>query len=308
MFTAMPNGLASAPRVFTKLLKPVYSTLRQKGHESVGYIDDSCLAGSTYSDTESNIIDSLQLFEALGFTIHPEKSVLVTTNILIFLGFLLNSLEMVVTLTPEKASSLIKQCTCILKQENPTIRDVAKMVGKMNSSSAGMLFANLHYRQVENEKKTAALKRSRGDFDAEMQLSDIAKQDVQWFIQNAATANNPVHHGRVTLEIRSDASKQGFGGVLIDTTHKDVGGPIINRTQGEWTSEEAKSPVNVLELQGAYLSIKAFCGLMTNKHIRLLMDSTTAVCYLKKQGGTKSLPCNDVTRKIWVFVRLEIYG
>ena len=29
-FTCLPNGLASAPRLFTKLLKPVYSTLRQK--------------------------------------------------------------------------------------------------------------------------------------------------------------------------------------------------------------------------------------------------------------------------------------
>ena len=37
-YKCMPNGLSSAPRVFTKLLKPVYSTLRQKGHLNVGYI------------------------------------------------------------------------------------------------------------------------------------------------------------------------------------------------------------------------------------------------------------------------------
>ena len=42
----MPNGLSSAPRCFTKLLKPVYSTLRQYGHINVGYIDDSYLQGS----------------------------------------------------------------------------------------------------------------------------------------------------------------------------------------------------------------------------------------------------------------------
>ena len=35
-FTCLPNGLCSAPRLFTKLLKPVYSTLRLKGHLSVG--------------------------------------------------------------------------------------------------------------------------------------------------------------------------------------------------------------------------------------------------------------------------------
>ena len=35
-YTCMPNGLSSAPRCFTKLLKPVYSTLRQHGHLNVG--------------------------------------------------------------------------------------------------------------------------------------------------------------------------------------------------------------------------------------------------------------------------------
>ncbi len=34
-FTCFPNGLAFCPRKFTKLLKPVYSTLRQLGHVSM---------------------------------------------------------------------------------------------------------------------------------------------------------------------------------------------------------------------------------------------------------------------------------
>ena len=36
-YTCIPNH-SSAPRCFTKLLKPVYSTLRQKGHLNTGYI------------------------------------------------------------------------------------------------------------------------------------------------------------------------------------------------------------------------------------------------------------------------------
>ena len=42
-FTCLPNGLASAPRIFTILLKPVYATVRSQGHASFGYIDDSYL-------------------------------------------------------------------------------------------------------------------------------------------------------------------------------------------------------------------------------------------------------------------------
>ena len=44
-YTCLPNGLSSAPRIFTELLKPVYSTLHNKGHLSSGYIDDPYLKG-----------------------------------------------------------------------------------------------------------------------------------------------------------------------------------------------------------------------------------------------------------------------
>lgn len=40
-YTCLPNSLASAPRLFTKLMKPVISNLRSLGYVSIGYIDDS---------------------------------------------------------------------------------------------------------------------------------------------------------------------------------------------------------------------------------------------------------------------------
>ena len=36
----LPNGLASAPRLFTKVLKPIYAHLRFLGHFCMGHIDD----------------------------------------------------------------------------------------------------------------------------------------------------------------------------------------------------------------------------------------------------------------------------
>ena len=44
---ATPLGLSCAPRVFTKLLKPVYATLHNLGYLSLGYIVDSYLQGDT---------------------------------------------------------------------------------------------------------------------------------------------------------------------------------------------------------------------------------------------------------------------
>lgn len=53
-FTCLPKGLSSALRIFTKLMKPAYSTLHSKGFENVGYIDDTYLKGNTFQDCDAN--------------------------------------------------------------------------------------------------------------------------------------------------------------------------------------------------------------------------------------------------------------
>ena len=92
-FRCLPMGLTSSPRVFTKLLKPIFSKLRQYGHHSVIYIDDTCLQGDTYKECMNNVNMTVNLLDKLGFTIHPEKSILSPTQKLSFLGFELNSLN-----------------------------------------------------------------------------------------------------------------------------------------------------------------------------------------------------------------------
>ncbi|PFX18965.1 Gag-Pol polyprotein [Stylophora pistillata] len=54
-YTCLPIGLACAPRLFTKLLKPAYEHLRQKGMISSAYIDDSYLQGDTFEDCKKNV-------------------------------------------------------------------------------------------------------------------------------------------------------------------------------------------------------------------------------------------------------------
>ena len=59
--TCLPNGITSAPRIFTKLMKPVYSTLRQYGHKNVVCIDDSLLIADTPLECANNVKDTVCL-------------------------------------------------------------------------------------------------------------------------------------------------------------------------------------------------------------------------------------------------------
>ena len=101
-FSSMPNGYSDAMRVFAKVLKPAFSYLREIGYLSVVYVDDSYLQGETFEECLQNITETVKLLQSLGFTINPEKSVVKPTQKLTFLGFVLNSKIMTLTLADVK--------------------------------------------------------------------------------------------------------------------------------------------------------------------------------------------------------------
>ena len=69
-------AIVMCPMSVTKILKPIYATLREKEHLNVGYIKDSYLQYGMIHECQSNITDTCCLFTRLGFVIHSVKSVL----------------------------------------------------------------------------------------------------------------------------------------------------------------------------------------------------------------------------------------
>lgn len=194
-FTCFPNGLAFCPRKFTKLLKPVYSTLRNLGHLSVAYIDDSYLQADTYELCVQNVFDTLSLFHQLGFVIHPDKSVLIPTQRLTFLGFVPDSQSMTVALTGEQAVKVKETCQQLLQEKAITIRDVAKVLGLLTSCLPGVRYGPLHYRFFEMNK-TQALKSNQDNFDSIMALSGEAVADLKWWINSVEETSKPIIRGK----------------------------------------------------------------------------------------------------------------
>ena len=136
-YTCLPNGLASASRIFTKLLKPVLSILRQKGYLSSSYIDDCYLKGATYGECHDNVKETVMLLGDLGFPIHNEKSVLMPSPVLTFLGFVLNSITMTVQLTESRKQKLKNACLNLVNKDTCTVQNVAEVSGLIVSSFPG---------------------------------------------------------------------------------------------------------------------------------------------------------------------------
>ena len=88
------------------MLKTPLSHLRLINHVVSGYIDDLYLQGSTYQKCAINVLDSVQMLDNLGLVIHPEKSVLIPQQKMIFLGFIIDSVRMIVMLTEDNIHKL----------------------------------------------------------------------------------------------------------------------------------------------------------------------------------------------------------
>lgn len=105
-YTCLPNGLCSAPRLFTKLMKPCYAKLRLAGHIVSGYIDDSYIQGQTFNNAMNSLVACKELLSSLGFLIHPDKSMRSPSQCVKVLGFEVNSVNMTVSLTHDKKAKL----------------------------------------------------------------------------------------------------------------------------------------------------------------------------------------------------------
>lgn len=286
-FTCLPNGLSSCPRKFTKLLKPPLTELHKKGHVSSSYIDDLYLQGRTYDLCVSNVIDTFIQFDSLGFTIHPDKSVFIPSQRLVLLGFIIDSVAMTITLTPEKALKVKEACGTLMALGLPTIRQVACVIGKIISSFPGVMYGQLYYRTLEHTK-TLALKTAKGDFDSQMILTEDCKKELQWWVDNIVSSHNVITHGQPSNTLTTDASQNGWGAVYNDTS-----------TGGFWSDEEKSYHINYLELLAVFMGLQTFFKTHYNTHLRILTDNTTAIAVLNHMGTSHSDPCNRLGKEIW---------
>lgn len=288
-YTCFPNGLGPCPRIWTKLLKPVMAHLRQIGIPSVVYIDDLWMKQDIKLECMKSAMTAGTTLSDNGLIPHPVKSGLPPEQTKEFIGFIFDSINMTVSLPSHKKERLVNMCTKLLRKQSITIRMLAEVIGTLVSSFPGVMYGPLFYRQLE-DNKSQALKSNHGDFCQKTDLTNGSKTELEWWIKNIKDAKNPISHGQPDIVLFSDASKLGYG--YTDKQRNLSGG-------GKWKPDECELHINSLELLGAFFGLKALCPNECNKHVRLMIDNTTAVCYIREMGGSKSMQCNKIAHDIW---------
>ena len=190
-------------------------------------------------------------------------------------------------LTQDKTDRLIKLCSEIIRITEPTIQAVASLVGMMTASFPAVMFGPLHYCNIDMDKNNA-LKHSKGNFDSRMPLSTSSILDLHWCVASLPSAFNVVSHPDYDIVIQTDASTTGWDGVLED-----------NSTGGQWTPNESLYHINYFEILAVLTTLKSFHNNVKDKHVRVLIDNTTAVATLNHMGTSHSRDCNSGCRLVW---------
>ena len=270
-FNCLPFGLSSAPRIFTKITRPITAWLRQLGCRMISYINDNLLMAS--SKQEALLMGQLAvtLLERLGFTINYQKSILEPTQSTQFLGFSLNTVEMTIRVPQTKMSKMTEEANKLLTVNQTTGRELASLIGTASSMMIAIPPAPLFYRALQ-AAKNSVLQTPMG-LDTPIALHQALKEELQWWSEQAPLWNGcSLLPPEKLLKIQTDASRIRWGAHCQG-----------RRTGGPWSLAEARNHINYLELLAIFLAIQTFASHLSNITIQIQTDNTSAMTYINRR-------------------------
>ena len=250
-FVCLPFGLTSAPRVFTKIMKPVVGLLRQMGICLVIYLDDILIMHHLKEELSQFLPLICQLFEALGLMVNLEKSQMVSKQEMEFLGFQINSVSLQLVFPVKKMQ---QDARALLQRHSVSVRDLARFMGKVTATRRAIWQAPLYYRALQRMINSVVpidqpLPARASKFNTTLHLTIDAEKELSWWISldRSLMMTAPLLPRTLDMIIESNASNTGWG-----ARHGAI------RTGGVWSKIEASNHINYLELLAAHLAVQCF--------------------------------------------------
>ena len=126
------------------------------------------------------------MFLQLGFLRNPDKSTLLPSQEITYLGFIFNPANILLIVTDDKKEKIQQWCISFLEKESLKIRELASLIGTLTATFVGNKLGHLYYRALD-KCKTSALKKQNSNFDYTMTPSKDALPDLKWWWDNVIT-------------------------------------------------------------------------------------------------------------------------
>ena len=138
-FTALPFGIAAAPLEFTMVAKEVKLTAIAEGIRIHQYIADWLMRAKTKQQCQENTHRLIHLVKGLGWIINFEKSNLIPTQEIDFLGYKFDLRVGLVFPAQKKIDRLLEKTVTMLKASYTSPKKLMSLIGSMASIRVGFL-------------------------------------------------------------------------------------------------------------------------------------------------------------------------
>ena len=286
-FSALCFGLSIAPQVFSRVMAPVSAILHSWGIRMRRYPDDWLVQSSSRESLLRDLSVVLDLCHELGIVVNPAKSHLVpSSEIVQYLGVVVDSQSFRASPSLERVARLRSTADAFLSCADPPASTWLSLLGMLSSLSHLVPGGRLRVRSLQ-----LCLHRSwdRGDQSVRIPWTPDCLRDLQWWL-DLPRLSHGVSLTQVSpdLDFWSDASDVGWGAHLGSLT-----------ALGLWDSDQASLSINARELQAIREGLLHFRSSLVEKNVAVFCDNSTAVSYLRKEGGTRSPFLNSLAQEIF---------
>ncbi|XP_077340446.1 uncharacterized protein LOC143984042 [Lithobates pipiens] len=275
-FQALPFGLSSAPRIFTKVLAEAMAFLRLQGVCVIAYLDDLLLFAASPAQLVKDLNLTKRVLTDLGWLLNLEKSSLIPSQQISYLGFLLDSTLLRVFLPKEKVQKLDSAVASLQNNQLVSIRVLMSVLGLLTSTLPAVQWAGLHFRPLQTFI-LGVWDHSQEALDTLVHIPLQVKRSLWWWRKVTNLSQGRLWLIPVSRVVTTDASGKGWGAHL---------GSLL--AQGTWEDDELTRSSNWKELRAVGLALRFFKKELQGHHIQVRSDNSSVVAYLNKQGGTRS--------------------
>ena len=295
-FTSLPQGLSSAPRIFTKVVREVLAYLRKFGLRLAAWIDDIILVSSSRSLSREHAFRAVSTFRELGFIPNLEKSQLEPTQRINHLGLVWDSVQYSVSIPSDKIAKVKSKCQIALSS-SVQVRFLSSILGSVEYFKWGYPFAALHYRRLQRYVNYCLNKGL--SYELYVVPSRSARIDLKWWSSvGDLLPYRSLSPFEPELELFCDASLTGWG--CWTSEGKEA--------FGAWSAEESEYHINILEGLAVLFAFQCFFKSTYNCNIMVRSDNSSVVSYINKQGGCGCSQLCDIAVEVWEFcVRRNIF-
>ena len=269
-FTSLPFGLATAPLVFTLLVKEVKLLALKQDIRLHQYLDDWLIRASSQDEARKHTVKLLSLIQNLGFIVNLRKSELNPQQRFAFIGYHFLLDQGLVRPTNDRWNKIQISFNRISKKSVLSARTLMSTIGENSKigqdTHETFPMAPQDPLEIPNASEFSNSLDSENETTREMVATP--PKCSKWRILTPERSRHSNLYRRI---------KRRLGRALKSRLHRR-----------HMVSGRKQLHINVLELKAVILALRHFSQQCNKKQVLVASDNTTVVAHINKQGRTHS--------------------